>query len=259
MVFDLTCVTDVAAFCVCDPSAVPDLLRSEPRADLEPIRAEAARGNLLAYSYGDDGDLRVRVYVEEPVPSELEAHAELRASGLLRVPRGRLVACGVEELAGAFVPKHAGVHALPAGNYEVAAFSLAGDWMEAKEEEAEAAAAKASPVGHGIMNLLGPSTGCLVLLTLICLGFVTCGADMLRAASPDDTLWGFVKHYGPWLVAAWALVLALWQLPPVKRANRAHTKKQEEIASLVIRLTRLPDDADVTGRSGCAFGDGFGV
>ncbi len=88
------------------------------------VEASARSGTLLAiYASG----LECRVFVDEALPDSLRAHISTTTQDvLLRVPSGKLVASGLEDLG--TPAKATSSMELPAGNYLVDAYELDYDW-----------------------------------------------------------------------------------------------------------------------------------
>ena len=263
MPFDLACDSDAAIFALYDPGAVLHLINAKTFDDWAPqIEPEAAKGNLVAYSYGGDGEMTFRLFVDEPIDPELERRAEARTEGLLRVPTGRLVASGAEHLlrpgpseisADTFHPKRGAEQEIPPGNYAVVAFDV--DWGDDSEQAAEAAAASASRAGLAVEKVLGPITGFLLFGSI--LGFGIAGCSVVVGNTTLRELWAALRSYGLWYAGLWALLIAFWKLPPVRKALAARARAYDEHPGAVIHLRRLPDTEDLANRTGCAFGVGL--
>jgi hypothetical protein len=220
MKLDLKASTSVSVFVLCDAGAAHV-------GDPATVEAEARRGELIAYSYGGNGDTRFCVLVDEPIDTK-RAGGETH-TGILRLPSGRLIVAGLEHLGGATV------HALPAGTYEVTACDL-------DEEEVQVAGAE---------RVLGPLTGILVVSTLLASLFV------IVAALAGGLSLRQVAYFAAGVVALWAAVIALWKLTGAAAASRAREQTQDAVPSVLVHLQRLPDTTDLADRHGIAFGAGF--
>lgn len=244
MKFDLTCETDAGSFAICDPGAVSEIGDGSAGSVYE---NEARKGNLTVYSYGGNGDMRFRLFVDEPVDAELEQRADGRVVGVLRVPTGRLVASGVEALAAPGKPEGT---AIPAGNYEVTGFDV--EWGDEEERAGDEAARRASPSGHAIERVVAP-----LLVMLIWASMITGMSLLFLLAIGKTTLreaWEWVRAYGLWYLGLWAVLIGVGKLAPVGRAVRGREAAQASYPGAVVQLRRLPDDEDITGRLGCLFG-----
>jgi len=239
MRFDLVCQTQAGLHAVYDPAAVPPLDR--PARGEDPVEAEATKGNLIAYSSGSNGPAHFRVFVDEPVDPGLEKRADGTTRGVLRVPTGHLVASGAE------------AHDIPAGTYEVTAFDV--EWRGEDLAASSAAAMQASRTGFSIDRILGPFSGALVVLTVV--GALLLVGDWVIGDATLRTTWTRLATYGSWLGIVWLVVIALWFVPAVRRADEARTRAQADYPDAVIHLRRLPDGEDVSARTGVTFGVGF--
>src|SRR5687767_2811262 len=101
MKLDFEVWSNASWFALFDPAAVPELIRSDRgiRGFVEDLRSETERGNLLLYEADYDGDLIIRVYVDE-VPEErlCEVSGRSLQGALLRVPSGRLLGVGADSI-----------------------------------------------------------------------------------------------------------------------------------------------------------------
>jgi hypothetical protein len=239
MKLDLRAKSSMGVFLLCDPAAVT-VPADPPVVDVE---SEVRRGNLIAY-HGGDAE-RFVVLIDEPAARAADDREPLR--GLLRVPSGRLVAAGWEDLA------EATAHSIPAGNYDVAAFERDDD--EEREVAIEREVRAAHPRGVAVESVLGPITGMLIAGTLLCgIG----GAAIVLAG---DLSLGSLARFGAVLAGVWALVIGLWKISGASAASRARetarAAKRASFPTAIIHLQRLPEGADVADRSGLEFGPGF--
>jgi len=257
---ELRCITDAGVFTLFDPGAVLHLINTPYDRWFDRLDDEARAGKLIAYSYGGDGDMLFRVFVDEPVPAELEARGTGRVEGVLEVPTGRLFAAGMEYLqhdgrvdvaAAQFQPKHGEGMTLPAGRYAVTAFDLDSEGVD----DARAAAAEAASAGGARANRrFGAVAGCLGLVTLIGGGV----ALALIAADSSGEAWAFFK---PWILgvaAAWAvLITARRRWPGTRAASAAADQVEEALAGAAVHLRRLGEGEAPPVARGCVFGDGY--
>jgi hypothetical protein len=249
MRFELRSATDTATHVIFDPAAVSHLTRDAYDTWFQTIGAEADRGNLIAYSYGGDGEMDFVVFVDEPVEPRLSERAGTVATGVLRVPSGRLLAGGLEHLG---TPDRCTRQIIAPGNYEVTAYDL--EWGEQAEDEADLAEERANPARARVLRWLGPLTGVLVLVTLLALIFAIGVWNMATRAESFE----LVLRFGPWLIVPWIAVLVLWKrLPDGSRPDRARAEVYRKYPGAVVHLRRLDGSEPIDTRKGCQFGIGL--
>lgn len=163
----LTAATDVATFIIFDPGALPEGV-VDSRKPLEPIDKLTSSGEAICYSYCSDGDADFLILVDEAPDREfLDRRFGIVDNILLRVPTGRIVATGYEDLTESyqpesFTPKMGEAAEIPAGNYSVTAFGV--DWGEEAEQEISD---RAVPGDERFADIVGTSMGCAVLFTIV--------------------------------------------------------------------------------------------
>jgi hypothetical protein len=265
MKFDLTCGTDAANFAIYDPGAVLHVINAkDPDEAGEAFEDEARKGNLIAYTYGGDGEASFHVIVDEPLPPELMTPRDKPVRGVLRVPTGRLVASGAEYVfntarkqvtADEFHPKQGSEQRIPAGNYAVTAIDRELPGVEAAVA-ADDAARKAHPIRWAVARIADRILRFVliaaVLLFFLILGMVVTGKLTIRDVVPT------FRQVGPWTFALLLVLLALKRLAPARAPAGAAEVEDSDLPGVVVHLERLPDDEDISTRPGCLFGDGEG-
>jgi len=265
MRFDLESGTDAGIHLIFDPAAAIDLIRMDPAAKDGGETTEAGeRGDVLAYSYGGDGDMHFRIFVDEDPDPEIEGRKTGDVQrGFLRIPSGRLFCAGMEflraEAGEAAEPEDyrgsepaSGPVEVPPGIYEVEFFDL--DWDGDDAHSAREATKKSvGSVGAKAEGVLGTLTGCAVF------GVIPLATIFLFILSFEDRqiFWETVKYVGPAIVGLLVLCFALWQSPLFKKADRARTQAYREFPGACVVLRRCADDADTTGRTSRLFGIGW--
>lgn len=239
---DLTCSLDEEPSAVlCDPSAIAD----------GGLDASVAAAALVFYNLGDHDDLRFRLFVDEPVDPRLERCATRRASGGLRVPSGRLVACDLDDLNYPPVvtsPPHSTEMRIGPGDYLVEAFEL--DFGGEDLRAADAAARAASSVGFHIERVVGPVAGFVVgagLLGILVVILFAIGFDAWAEAGGV-----FGSRYGLAYLGFVATIAVLRALPGVRRVSAARKRTLSEFPDAVVRLEKIP--VLPAGVVGCCFG-----
>lgn len=246
MIADLFAYTDIAEYCLFDPAALADIVRSEwpDGPEFAELDKQQAQGNVLRYSIAADGDTVLRLFIDEPAPAELLERAHHRTeNALLRVPSGVLCWVGTENIQkwgrdpfparreGKLKPDGEAVR-LPAGNYRVYAGQLGEDYDSDGD------------------------TGCC------CFGCI--GALLTAGAFLLVPRWYFTAQARPWriplalavaaAVLVWIILIVAW----TKRRGKAVkvARNPPRIDAFAV-LTRLPEGADLTGMEGGAFGSAY--
>jgi hypothetical protein len=224
---DLTSFTDVANHALYDPSVV-----TSHAEDPEKTLALVPDGRLFVVDTAADGEIHWRLYVDEPMPAELQPRIERATRDiLLRVPTGRLCASGLEYVGQSDDTATSSV-GVPAGNYLVDVFELDFDW------DRDIAPVLEREIGAGYKRELrvGPLGGLAIFVGLVVavIGALTWHVSLLGA--------------GLGVLLLGVVVLAVG-LP-----KGDYEAKKRAIAmrfpSLVLVLRPLADDADVTGHEG---------
>jgi hypothetical protein len=261
MRFDVQAFTDVAGFAFYDPAAVPHLLCGA--VDLMQARDdEVAGGRLLAVEARSDGGARARIYVGDTVPDEMRTHQEDSIKDcLLRVPSGRLVFSGMEDLwtqrpeqvkPEAFRSSTGEESRVPPGNYLAEAWSIDwGDRLEKLRDEIK------GPADRVFDRLIGPLMGLVLACTF--LGAPVAGA-ILALEYGWASAWTLIKYTLLAHAVFWPLV---WLYVKISGAHSPEAVWQEEALlkehpEIILVLTRLPDGADLSGRKGGLLHSGFG-
>lgn len=249
--------TDAAGMTLLDPAAGRAALAGRAEVGEEEVMALADAGDLLYWYTAADGAASMRVYVDEPVPADLRARAEHGVAGLLlRAPGGRLVLTGIEELQDlpddpAAWPGAASGLDLPPGDYVAEAFEVG--WSAADDAAFEAALrAEAGAWPARLAAALAVGLGLLLMVTV---ALAIPGLVML-VARPARFLQAALG-VGPWLLAAWLLMIGAWRLPVVARVQAARARLEADRPDAVVALRRLGDGEPRPARGG-AFGEGYG-
>lgn len=224
---------------VYDPGAVRDRTWRHDEDDAE-IYAEAERGNLLVYR-GGDGEVHVRIFVDEPVEPETERRGSGLSTGVLHVPSGRLRIDGAIALTRGRT-EGGPEHAIAPGSYDVRAFEI--QWGDEDDKAATRAAEEASPRGAATLEWLGPLTGCLVAFTVFGGGIAACALNARQLV--DGTL-----RFGPWWAALVVAVVVAWRVTGAGKAQRAFYATRDSYPRVAVSLRRLPDGEDSALRRGC--------
>jgi hypothetical protein len=253
--YDLESGTDAGVHLLYDPGAVLHLINAPYDSWHLRTADEARRGRAVAFSFGGDGGVRLRLYVDEEPDPELARRAAEQRTGQLDVPTGRLLASGQEHLehrgpalaAAAFRPRE-GV-AVPAGSYDVEVFVV--DWEPEVLDPAIDAARAAAPVGFWLATagrLLGLV---LAFVTVVALALL---AIFHASGREAGRLWR--GRFGAWylaLGAAWGVRLLLGLVPSGRRARQRVEAAAAALPELVVVLRRRT--APPAAWSGVAYGD----
>jgi hypothetical protein len=120
MKFYIDSGTDIASHVLFDPTAQATPYGEDFDQAQARLNAEITEGRLLHIDTHSDGCIGYTVFVDEPLPDDLRARVvEHTPEILLRVPGGRLVAGGLEDLGGSMT-KH--TVEVPPGDYLVDAY-----------------------------------------------------------------------------------------------------------------------------------------
>lgn len=268
MRFDLESGTDAGIHVIFDPAAAIDLIRMDSAGKDGGETTEAGeRGDVLAYSYGGDGEMMFRVFVDEhPDAGTIQRKIGEVQRGILRVPSGKLFCAGMEFLRVKGPDRQTPVEPVdypgtepvcgPAtvapGTYDVELFDL--DWDGEDERAASEATKKAiGTAGAKAESVLGPLTGCFVV------GIAPLATVFLGALFFEDrqTFWETAKYVGPAIVGLLGLSFALWQTPLFKKSERARTQSYRDYPGACVVLRRIRDDAAVSKQKSRLFGRGW--
>lgn len=228
MVFDLEASTDAAMCAIFDPAALAHLL-TVPWDEMQDsvglddgiLGKEKAAGNLTFFSIASDGTFRFRFFVDERAPDGLldQGNGQTRRF-LLRVPGGNLCAVGYEYLPSKDsnvskiedykVDKLGQSQRIQPGNYAVEAFSMGAS---------DVSTSRPMPLG--------------------CLG---CLSVPIVA--------GAAWYYGGWTYLWVPCFVAAVSVALLEYSNRAAMRKTPDLPDAVYVMTRLPDDADLSGMKG---------
>lgn len=211
------------------------------------VANEARRGTIVAYQHEGGGEVNGRLFVDEPVEPALAARARNRAEGLLPVPSGTLLAEGAEALWGG-TPDARIEQEIEPGDYEVTGFEV--EWGEEAEAAVESVVQEREALAARIERILGPATGGLFVLTL---GALVAGCVLAKTPFelPNRALTAV-------FALAWLVVIGLWRVFRVSRAQDARDRAYVDFPTLVIHLRRLGPHVPGRAGEGCVFGEGFG-
>src|SRR5438552_8799088 len=133
MILHLRASTSAAGYAIFDPAAIPAFIGSDLEEAFETILIQNELGNLMLYSDTSDGQMLLRIYVDEDPIDELTCRvSNLARRGFYRFPGGRLCFTGVEDIHG--VHAHDGIGEIPAGTYSAEGFDV--DWPHAHVRDA---------------------------------------------------------------------------------------------------------------------------
>jgi len=259
MRFDLKSGTDLAVHALFDPAAVLHVLNDpsiDPMAE-GLVEEDAEQGNVLLYSCGSDGEVTLRVFVnEEPDAEVLALAAGRRRDLLLRVPSGKLFAAGSEclcrpdekPIAAEEFPKVVeplGQSArIPAGDYVVEAF-------EVRRPERYLGRLQRLFLQITCLGCLVSLLGTVVVLAIALVGLAF-GADWGR-------LW---LYWAAGVVAFWVVFIVAGRVlgasPSSRRFRRAAREFRARFPFDAVAVLRpLPDDADPSTLRGGCFGSAY--
>jgi hypothetical protein len=242
MIKNLTAGTDAGTFALCDAG----FARQAEKATRRTLEPHVTAGEALLYSAGGDGDVCVRLLLDEPMPGEFQPKIrEQQRDLLLRLPTGRLFLCGLEDLGrkAEIVLSHSAAASCTAdlapGDYLADACIL--DWGEEPDsaaicEEKQILESRVSPGRRKLTFCLG------ILAVLILFG------------TPVAL---FVAHQiGGWIACAktFGVIAVVYLLfsgitllvarHPSQKAYGDALRRREEILArfpdLVVQLKRLP-------------------
>jgi hypothetical protein len=229
MKFELRAHSAVGLFALFDPLSVPTLLRGRagPFRNLDEFLAAvveaAATGDMLTYHADWDGELRLRVHLDEP-PDAVGVGQEALRDSLLRVPSGRLVLLGAESIAGDdprdFSPGQyhppAGRRGMevwvPAVDYRVTAYEVGESQRPIPEE-----IARELKTHNETIAQFQRHTAKVALLTIACVPLALLGVMVAFATRVTLNL-AAVAALGFFLGAAWRSVVRRWQSPELQGA-----------------------------------------
>jgi hypothetical protein len=249
----LSARTDVAAYVVFDPTSVRSGL-IDPYNPLDAIDVITADGRAICHLAQTVGDSQFLVLVDEAADEEYLKHrANIVENILLRVPSGRLVATGFEELCGdgedryspdRFQPGKGDTVQIPAGNYAVTACEL--HWGDLVERETKR---RAVPGDERFVTVVGTSMGCVIASTVflapagLLLAWLEFGSQSaLRTAG-----WVLSFHLVFWLLA----IPLVYFSKAWGRMNRLRENIRSEFPNALLVLRRLdPDDASHSFNAG---------
>jgi hypothetical protein len=252
--------TDAGSFILCDAA----FARGLEKASVHKLEPHVVAGDVLLYSFGGDGEVRMCLLLDENLPEEFQPKVcKHQRDLLLRIPNGRLLLCGLEEtgiatekLLAHRVAAANGTAEVPPGNYLAQAYEL--DWGDepdarAAEERARIIHSSVSRIQRTMTNIMGVAallgffgTPVALFIAYRAGGWMTCG----------QTLGVIVILYLLFCGLAWLL-----NRHPSHKAYDEAAQRQEEILSrfpkVVVQLKRAPDEMDLTKLKGGKFGAGF--
>ena len=250
MRFDLTSGTDAGLHALFDPGAVEPLPGDPPMREWEAwVRRLEHSGACLTYDEGGDGDVKLKLVVDEDFDDPGQTRTELLSGALLRVPTGRLFFAGIEYLFWDGHPrpnlKAAGREVrVPAGNYELQGLEV--DWERLGGDAERERDAMLEP---GDRRYARRFNGCVAPLGVVTVMASIVTSFLVLVLSGRPWAWRLT-----WLAvaggAAAAAVGVLWRMsgsPRMKRWEDADKAMWERYPRLVVILRRLPDGTAVDG------------
>jgi hypothetical protein len=257
---DLIAGTDVGSFILCDVT----FARSLDKITASRLEPHVAAGDALLYSFGGDGEVQMRLLLDEPVPEPFQPKVcEHLHHLLLRIPTGRLVLCGLEctgrETDKLLAHRVAATHCtaeVPPGNYLAEVYDL--DWGEepdalAAEEQRQIIQSRV-PRGR---QLLTQILGWAAVLGL----FGTPVALFIAYQSGGWSACGKVLGAILILYLLFCGIAWLMKRHPSQKAYDDAFQRREEILGrfpkVVVQLKRVPEEMDLTKLAGGKFGVGF--
>jgi len=238
--------------------------RSLKKATTSKLEPHVAAGDVLLYSFGGDGEIQMRLLLDEGMPEAFQPKVcEHQRDLLLKIPTGRLLLCGLEftgiEAEKLLAPRgsSAGCTAeVPPGDYLAEVYDL--DWGE--EPDAIAAGERAQIIASRVprgRQVLTQVMGYTAILSF----FGTPVA--LFIAYRLGGWWACGKTLG--IVAILHLLFCglnwLMKRDPSQKAYDDACRRREEILrrfpKVVVQLQRLPEGTDFAKLKGGKFGAGF--
>jgi hypothetical protein len=227
---DLNSFTEVAQHALCDDKIAPpigdgfsDLLGRVPDGELFVIETRA------------DAEVNWRIYVDEPLPAELEAKiTSATPDVLLRVPSGRLVASGLEYVGRTRPEAKSGIDIAP-GNYLADIYERDVDW----DRDIGPIIEKELGADYRREKWVGPLGGLSVLAGII--------MTIVSVFAWSLLLMGIGLG-----VATAGIIVFRFGLSSGYEVNKA--KIAMRFPSLVVVLRKLPDDADLKPYRGTVLG-----
>ncbi|MCK6470686.1 MAG: hypothetical protein L6R28_02965 [Planctomycetes bacterium] len=257
----LNALTDAGAHVLFDPAAIPDLIANPSPKEFEKVKAEAEKGNLIFYdAHGDGGAIFEIVLNEEANPQTLR-YSMRKVEGFLRVPSGKLWACGQELLyigskegqPESWKPKYAHMASevqIEPGNFRVEACVI--DTSEERQEIKISETLSAEEKNKVKRAVQVQNYGCLITIFLIiglfCVQALPAGIHYLAVSS---------------LCAAIAAVWVVGRRMKARIGAQEAFKKVsdieayfESLPSAVICLTPIAKDADLSDMAGVVLDEG---
>jgi len=242
MRFDLRAHSAIGLYALFDPLSVPTLLRgrSGPFRNLTEFLLAVAEapttGDMLTYHAEWDGELRLRIYIDEPLDASVAGSAkESLRNSLLRVPSGRLIFLGAESIAGKdpqhlspdrYLPltRRPGMEAwIPAVDYRVTAYEI-GEQPRVPEDIARELKSHAETIRRFHRH-----SGKVGLLTFACVPLALFGVMVAYSIDVPINLAAMLALV-IFLAAAWWSVVRQWRSPAVQLAfeRRRELRPHEE-------------------------------
>lgn len=249
MRFDLTSSTDAASHAIFDPGSLGHRFAApQDSFDGDALAAETAAGNILELYTAADGTEEFAVFVDEEPAAPFPGGYEKRGGpGILRVPGGRLMARGVEEVHPGDKPQVVfapGEARVPPGDYRVEVLEFCGDvWAEAR-----AALGSLTFLQRACLTGGRAVTGFGCLLTLVAIvSTVVVLSKGGAAALPYAGVASIV------LAAAWLAAAALSFSPPARSARRRlaeaarEAQRRTPVNVVLLRRLRPGEEAGLRG------------
>ncbi|MEM7227523.1 MAG: hypothetical protein AAF432_01780 [Planctomycetota bacterium] len=245
MQFDLFASTDVAEYVIFDPTLIEPV--DDELADFEAILSMASTSG-KALRYGSDHGATFRFVVNEVPPVEWLEQSDCGVeNALLRVPSGRLMVAGAEDVLPTLQAAYANERSVPPGNYEVDAFCVNWDSDEEDDRVRALIGRRTASMSDAVESLVGIGL----------FGMAVAGTLSIVAAILQQTLVP-LKVTGILLGGYWALLLPVMLLPPIRRlisrAGEARQTVQSDMPSIVVWMRST--DQTSTSTSG-VFGAAF--
>lgn len=257
----LTAATDAATFIIFDPGAIAvDAI--DPDDPLNSMDVLTADGRAICYCPGTDCETDFLILLDEDPDAEFLRRRRIGVDGsLLRIPTGRLVATGYEDLCGAgkqaysperFKPTMGDIVDIPTGNYGVSAFEV--DWEALVEQEISE---RAVPGDERFETIVGTSMGCVIVCTIMVLPAVL-GIVWMEYGFYAALKWaGFALLFH---AVFWTITIPITIYSSASgRMMRLRKEVQSRYPSTVLVLRTLQEVESQGPFNPGKFGDGFAM
>ena len=249
MRFDLTSFTDAGIHALFDPGAVEPLPEDPPFCEWEAwVRRLETTGSCLTYKEGGDGDVKLKLVVDEAFDDPGQTRTPLLSGAVLRVPTGRLHFAGIEYVFWDGHPRPdltaVGPEArVPPGNYSVEGIDV--DWSRRGPDAERERDAMLQPGDRQYARRL---EGVAPLCVLTILAAVV-SALLVLVVSNRPWPWKLtlVAAAACVALAAFAVLCVMERSPQMDRWTAADEAMWKRYSQFVVILTRLPDAAPLDG------------